>query len=80
SKTTPTVSTTSPFHYPVTAVSTLNLNRSISATTSSPANISALTPPPPPPPPPFTSLQRLPDPSSNSILNTFHVAIAQTQL
>ena len=74
SKTTPTISTTTPFPFPVTSVPSLNLNRTISATSASPVNISSvLTPPPPPPPPPFPALQ-----SSNSIL--FHAAIAQTQI
>jgi hypothetical protein len=85
SKTTPTISTTSPFHFPVTSVPPLNLNRSISVTSPSSVNLSSvLTPPPPPPPlppppPPFPNL-RLSDPSSTSILTTFHAAIAQTQI
>ena len=36
--------------------------------------------PPPPPPPSFPSLTRLPDSSANSILTTFHAAIAQNQM
>jgi hypothetical protein len=82
SKTTPTVSANSPFHFPVTSVPPLNLNRTISVTSPSPVNIaSVLTPPPPPPPPPppFATLQRLSDPSSNSILTSFQAAI-QTQI
>jgi hypothetical protein len=81
-KTTPTISTTSPFHFPVTSVPTINLNRPISITSPSPVNISSvLTPPlPPPPPPPFPHLQRLSDPSSNSIVNSFHTAFAQTTM
>jgi hypothetical protein len=77
SKTTPTVSTTTPFHFPVTSVPSLNLNRAISATSSAPVNISSVLtpPPPPPPPPPFPTLQ-----PPNSILNTFHAAIAQTTI
>lgn len=86
SKTTPTISTSSPFHYPVTPVHTLNINRTIPVPSPSAASLTVLPappappPPPPPPPPPFTNLPRLPDPSSNSLLNTFHAAIAQTQL
>jgi hypothetical protein len=80
SKTTPTISASSPFHFPVTSVPSLNLNRTISATSPSPVHISSVLTPPPLPPPPFQNLPRLSDPSSNSILTTFHAAIAQTQI
>ncbi|UJR25262.1 hypothetical protein I4U23_006614 [Adineta vaga] len=82
SKPSPTISTTSPFHFPVTSVSSLNLNRTLPTTSPSSVHLSSVLkpPPPPPPPPPFANLQRLSDPSSNSILNTFHAAIAQTQI
>ncbi|CAF3588991.1 unnamed protein product [Adineta steineri] len=81
SKTTPTISTSSPFHFPVTSVPSLNLNRPLSTTAPSPIHIPSVLapPPPPPPPPPFPNLSRLSDASSNSIL-TFHAAIAQTQM
>ena len=73
-----------PFSFPVTSVPSLGANRSLSVTSPSPVNIASVlvTPPPPPlpPPPPFPSLQRLPDPTSHSILN-FHAALAaQTQM
>ncbi|CAF1547502.1 unnamed protein product, partial [Adineta ricciae] len=79
SKTTPPLPTTSPFHFPVPPVTPLALSRTLSTVSPSPVHIpSVLTPPPHPPP--FSNLPRLPDPSSNPLLNSFHAAIAQTQI
>ena len=80
SKTIPTISTASPFHFPVTSIPSLPVNRTISISSPSPVNMPSVLTPPPPPPPPFPNLQRLPDPSPNSILTTFQAAIAQTQI
>lgn len=70
-----TMPPTSPFHFPGSSTSSLNLNRIIPTASPSSVNIaSVLTPPP------FSNLPRLPDASSTSIL-TFHAAaLAQTQI
>ena len=75
--------TNSPFHFPSTSTSPLNLNRTIPTASPSSVNLtSVLTPPPPPPPPPpFPNLPRLADPSPPTILTPFHAAaLAQTQM